>query len=122
MRVTILDPSKDVATQRIVSHFGANRYFTVVGNATTAEDIEKGFQSNSIDLGIVFPERFNETLLHTGKANVQVIADGTDPNTATTATNYATSVITGRLAGTACGTNRRRGRLTGNRPDRETAL
>ena len=94
VRVTILDPSKDVATQRIVSHFGANRYFTVVGNATTAEDIEKGFQSNSIDLGIVFPERFNETLLHTGKANVQVIADGTDPNTATTATNYATSVIT----------------------------
>ena len=94
VRVTILDPSKDVATQRIVSHFGANRYFTVVGNATTAEDIEKGFQSNSIDLGIVFPERFNETLLHTGKADVQVIADGTDPNTATTATNYATSVIT----------------------------
>lgn len=94
VRVTILDPSKDVATQRIVSHFSANRYFTVVGNATTAEDIEKGFQSNSIDLGIVFPERFNETLLHTGKADVQVIADGTDPNTATTATNYATSVIT----------------------------
>ena len=94
VRVTILDPSKDVATQRIVSHFGANRYFTVVGNATTAEDIEKGFQSNSIDLGIVFPERFNETLVHTGKADVQVIADGTDPNTATTATNYATSVIT----------------------------
>ncbi len=93
VRVSILDPSKDVATQRIIEHIKDNRYFTIVSNVATAEEIQKGFQSNSIDVGVVFPERFNETLIHTGKADVQVIADGTDPNMATTATNYATNVI-----------------------------
>ena len=32
-------------------------------------------------------------MLHTNHAQVQLIADATDPNTATTVTNYATNII-----------------------------
>lgn len=55
VRVTILDPSKDVATQRIVSHFGANRYFTVVGNATTRRRYRKGIPEQFDRPGDRFP-------------------------------------------------------------------
>ncbi|MDR3235877.1 MAG: ABC transporter permease, partial [Prevotellaceae bacterium] len=48
-----------------------------------------------IRLVIVFGENFNDNLLHTGEASVQLIADATDPNQATTLTGYATGVIAG---------------------------
>jgi hypothetical protein len=43
----------------------------------------------------VFGENFNDNLLHTGEASVQLIADATDPNQATTLTGYATGVVGG---------------------------
>ncbi|MFN7119753.1 MAG: ABC transporter permease, partial [Saprospiraceae bacterium] len=42
---------------------------------------------------VVFPANFREELLHTNAAQVQLVADATDTNTATTITNYAANII-----------------------------
>ena len=55
--------------------------------------IEKAFKSGKIKLAVVFPAGFNEDLLHFNKAQVQIIADASDPNTASTLINYASSII-----------------------------
>ena len=44
-------------------------------------------------MAIVFPSRFQYSLLHENQASVQLIADATDPNVAKTLTNYATAII-----------------------------
>ena len=55
--------------------------------------MEEEFQGGGAKLAIIFPEKFDHDLFHSGYAQVQVIADATDPNTATTITGYATAII-----------------------------
>lgn len=95
VQVAVFDPSKDISTERIIDQIGASTYFDVVQILNSPDEINNVFQKNSkINLVIVFGENFNEDLLHTGEASVQLIADATDPNQATTLIGYATNIIT----------------------------
>jgi ABC-2 type transport system permease protein len=93
VQVAIFDPSKDMSTQQIIERFEASEYFTVTRMLSNSEDINNAFKEKKTNLVIVFSERFNENLLSTGEAAVQLIADATDPNLATLLTGYATSII-----------------------------
>jgi len=42
---------------------------------------------------VVFPPNFKQSLLQSNKAQIQLLADASDPNTATTITQYATNII-----------------------------
>lgn len=92
-KIAIYDPAKDISTQRIIERIKTSDYFDVAKMLNNSEEIQGAFNDGSIKLVVAFGERFNETLMHTGKAQVQLIADATDPNTATTVTNYATAII-----------------------------
>lgn len=91
--IAILDNSKDIATTEIIHRLDASRYFSVAQNLHTQTDIEAAFKTGNIRLVVVFQPGFRGDLLHGNHAQVQLIADATDPNTATTVTNYATSII-----------------------------
>ncbi len=91
--IAIFDNSKDIATAEIIHRLDASRYFNVAKIIHTQEDIETAFKTGKIRLVVVFQPGFREALLHTNQAAVQLIADATDPNTATTVTNYATNII-----------------------------
>lgn len=93
VRVAVLNPSQDNSTQLIIDRIGANKYFKIERFLYSPDEISTVFQNGSIDLVIVFEERFNENLIHTGNAQLQLIADATDPNTAITEVNYATGIV-----------------------------
>ena len=93
VRLAVYDPSNDDATRRIVERFDANRYFSLVETLRTPQQIEEAFRSNRADLALVFEENFQQNLLHGGTGNVQLICDGTDPNTATLVTSYASNIL-----------------------------
>ncbi len=92
-KVAILDPSHDVATRHIIDEINANKYFNVVEYVHNSHDIQRVFKKGEASMVVVFEDHFYETLLHTGKAQIQVIADATDPNTATTITYYVNRII-----------------------------
>ena len=92
-KIAVLDQSKDVATSSIIHEINASRYFDVEENLYSYKEIEETFKKGKIKLVIVFPQRFNEDLQHFNKAQVQLIADASDPNVANTLTNYATAII-----------------------------
>jgi ABC-2 type transport system permease protein len=92
-RIAILDNSKDIATAEIVQRLDASRYFSVAKNIHTQADIETAFKTGKIRLAVIFQPNFREDLLHGNQAKIQLIADATDPNTATTVTNYASNII-----------------------------
>lgn len=92
-RVAFFDPSRDVATQGIVNKFATSEYFIVEGYIDHPNEIETLFRKGKVGLVVVFGPRFYENQLHTGDAQVQLIADGSDPNTASTLTLYATQLI-----------------------------
>ncbi len=92
-RVAIVDLSKDNTTQMIRDRIAANKYFTVTHELTSPHEAEKLFRENKIDLMIAFSPNFAEGLNRTGKATVQIVADGTEPNQAGVKTGYATQVL-----------------------------
>ena len=93
VRVAVLDPSKDVTTQQIIEKVDASEYFNVDKVLNTSDEIEETFKKGEADLIITFEPNFDDNLRHTGKANIRLIADATDPNNATTLTGYANNIL-----------------------------
>lgn len=92
-KFAVYDPSRDVATQGIVNKLSTSEYFTLCEFVNAPNEIENIFREKGVGLVVVFSEKFYENLLHTGEAQVQLITDGTDPNTASILTAYATNLI-----------------------------
>lgn len=93
-KVVVLANSNDEATRRIINRVNASEYFDVAVIAHNSNDIDAAFRDGKAKLAMVFEDHFSENLKHTGKAHVQLIADATDPNAATSFTFYATNIIT----------------------------
>ena len=91
--IAILDNSKDPETQKIIQRLDASRYFDISKYAHSQKEIEEAFASDEIKLAVIFPNHFQEDLSHTNASEIQLIADATDPNTATTIVFYANAII-----------------------------
>ena len=93
-KVVVLANTNDEATRRIINRVNASEYFDVAVIAHNSNDIDAAFRDGKAKLAMVFEDHFSENLKHSGKAHVQLIADATDPNAATSFTFYATNIIT----------------------------
>lgn len=92
-RIAILDESRDPSSIRLIQEIGASRYFDAVQLIHSENDIEAVFRQGNTRMVVVFARGFQDDLLHTNHAMVQLIADASDPNTANALTNYASSII-----------------------------
>jgi ABC-2 type transport system permease protein len=93
IRLAVYDPSNDASTVKLTSRFAANEYFDLVCRLDSPSDIDRLFRENKADLALVFPSGFDRDLHREGKAVVQFITDGSDPNTATVITGYASGIV-----------------------------
>jgi len=93
VKIVVVDHAKDVASQEITQKIAASRYFQLQQTFDNAPQIEQSFKEGKIKAAVVFPVNFYTELTHLNKAQVQIIADASDPNTATTVTNYLSSII-----------------------------
>jgi ABC-2 type transport system permease protein len=91
--IAIFDQSKDAATSQLISKINASQYFTVVDMLHNPDEIDEAFQKNKAKIVLVLPSNFADDLKHLNNAQIQLIADASDPNTATTLINYATAII-----------------------------
>lgn len=92
-KVLIVDYSKDQATCSIIAKIEASTYFEIYSVTQDPLEMEKAFKKGKIKSGIIFPLNFSYDLHHSGKAQLSIIADGSDPNTATSLTNYLNSIV-----------------------------
>lgn len=92
-KIGVLDVSNDVVSQQIIRKIDESKYFDVSLHLQSERDIDQGFRTNAIKAAVVFPAHFADDLLHLHKANIQIIADASDPNAATTITNYLSNII-----------------------------
>ena len=91
--IAVIDYAKDQASEQIINKIGASKYFEIEEYFSSHQEIEAAFKEGKIKLVVVFPVNFYNDLMHLNKAQVQVIADASDANTATALTNYITSII-----------------------------
>ncbi|WP_291146775.1 ABC transporter permease [Flavobacterium sp. UBA7680] len=92
-QIVVVDYAKDIASQEIITKIEASRYFEIRKTLAGSKELEAAFKTGEIKMAVIFPEGFNNQLLHQNKAQIQVLADASDPNNATTLTNYVTSII-----------------------------
>ena len=92
-KIVICDYAKDNASQQIIGKLLSSRQFEIQNTLLSHAQIEEAFKDGKIKMAVVFPANFNNDLLHQNKAQVQLITDASDPNTATTLTAYATQII-----------------------------
>ncbi len=92
-KIVICDYAKDAASQRIINELAQGDYFILDKSLMSYQEIEQSFKEGTIKSAVIFPAHFNDDLLHLNKAQVQIIADASDPNTASTLTNYINAVV-----------------------------
>ena len=93
IRVAVVDASGDAVTQALTARLLASPHFEGVAHQTDARGLEALFQRGAIQEAVVFAPRFAERLAREGTADVQVITDATDPNTARTILAYTTAIL-----------------------------
>ena len=96
-KIAIYDQSKDQVTQQITQKILSSGYFLLEKNLTSYQEIEQSFREGEIKMVIVFEPDFARRLQKEGLANVQLIGDASDPNTANILVNYAGGIITNYL-------------------------
>lgn len=92
-KIVVCDYAKDMASQRIITMLEASNNFEVEKSILNEAQIESTFKEGKIKLAILIPSNFHNDLFHTNKAQIRIIADGSDPNLATTLTNYVSAII-----------------------------
>jgi len=92
--LTVIDQSGDVNTQQLISKIKSSVYFVVNESSRDYNRIEDDFKKGRAKCALIFPARFGDDLRHGGKVQLQIITDGSDPNTAKTVVNYITAITT----------------------------
>lgn len=92
-RIAVLDYSQDAATASLIAELEASRYFEITRYLQAYHQVEAEFRKGHIKMVVILPRRFGADLLHLNQAQVQLIADASDPNVASTLVNYASAII-----------------------------
>jgi ABC-2 type transport system permease protein len=92
-KILIVDNAKDISSQQIISEIGASKYFQIENSVSDSRQIVQAFKKGIIRAALIFPSDFHHDLMHLHKAQIQIIADASDPNVATTLTNYISAII-----------------------------
>jgi ABC-2 type transport system permease protein len=97
VRLAIVDPAPDETTLAIRSRFTSAGVFEVKAILQRAEDLEPLFQSGDIQEAVVFEHDF-AARVRDGDAQLLIVTDGTEPNTASLLQAYAQAVVGGYAA------------------------
>ncbi len=92
-KIIVCDYSKDNSSRQLIDKIEASKYFEIEKSILSHDQIEAAFKEGKIKLAVIFPSNFENDLLHQNKAQIQIIADASDPNLASTLTNYLSIIV-----------------------------
>jgi ABC-2 type transport system permease protein len=93
IKIAILDNSKDAVTQELTNKIVSSGFFLLHKNLQSYDEIQQSFQEGKIKEVIIFEADFAENLEKEKSANIQIIADASDANTANLIVNYTSGII-----------------------------
>jgi ABC-2 type transport system permease protein len=91
--VAFLDLSRDEITQKITDKICSSGFFRKTETLLAYPDIDLELKKGKAKAVVIFEENFGKKLISEGSATVDIISDGSEPNTATLVTNYITAII-----------------------------
>jgi ABC-2 type transport system permease protein len=91
--IAIVDPTPDVATTELRQRIDASDRFHIVGVASSAQGLDLQFRHGSIRQALVLPTDVERRLGRGDSLPVQLLTDGSDPNTGGIMQGYATAIV-----------------------------
>jgi ABC-2 type transport system permease protein len=91
--IAIYDSSKDQLSTALTEKLVSSGHFQLKGNPENMDEVESMFKSGDVKLAIIIPNNFEQKFYREKDAGIQLIADATEPNYASTLTNYASLMI-----------------------------
>jgi ABC-2 type transport system permease protein len=91
--IAFLDLSNDDMTRKLSDKILSSGFFIETEELLNYNDIDRVLKKGNTKAVIIFEEDFGRRLIRDGKASISIIADGSEPNTATLITNYTTAII-----------------------------
>lgn len=92
LRTIVYDQDSSSLSRELVAKFRESGYFTIVGYADSHIDMDKYLDSGKAQIAVWIPNGFSETVKTGQNAELQVIVDGSDSNTATIALGYISAI------------------------------
>jgi ABC-2 type transport system permease protein len=93
LRVAVVDPSPDAQSIRLRDRLEGTPRFRIVRTAPSTPALEDLFRRGAADVAVVLPARFGESLGRGDTAQVLLVADASDPNTATIMQSYVRAAL-----------------------------
>lgn len=90
--IVVLDQSHDETSRQLTQKLTASGHLRLNSEVQNYADIHRHFQTGKVKMAVVIPPDFAQNLQR-GGAQVQLIADGSEPNYATTLVAYASQMI-----------------------------
>ena len=91
--IAIVDPTPDVATTELRERIDASDRFHIVAVASSAQGLDLQFRHGSIRQALVLPTDVERRLGRGDSLPVQLLTDGSDPNTGGIMQGYATAIV-----------------------------
>jgi ABC-2 type transport system permease protein len=94
----VYDQDQSAASRDLGQSLQATGSFDLVGSVDDYDDISRAFLEGRARVAIVIPPRYSSTLVRGLPVTVQLVVDGADPQTASSATSVAASLVASRSA------------------------
>src|SRR5688500_13716317 len=89
----IHDNDRTPQSRELIEQFRGSRYFDIAGSPSDQPSIEKSLDRNVVLLVVVIPRGYARDLLSGTPAQIQVLVDGSDSNTASIALGYTDALL-----------------------------
>jgi ABC-2 type transport system permease protein len=93
MPTIVYDADQTASSRDLARRMEVTGYYHVVGQASGYGDVQTAFRGGEASVALVIPSRFGADLSRGRTGHVQLLVDGSDPQTVASATNTAASVV-----------------------------
>jgi ABC-2 type transport system permease protein len=93
MPTIVFDSDNTASSRDLARRLAVTGYYDVVGTARGYDEVQTAFRSARASVGLVIPARFGVDLARGRAAHLQLLVDGSDPQTVASATNTAASAV-----------------------------
>lgn len=105
----VYDADQSPLSRRLIERLRGSRYFMIVGTADRYETVDRGIDRDRCLLGLVIPVGYARKLEAGREADLQLLLDGSNSNTASIALGYAGALLQAYSAEIAADMLNRRG-------------
>ena len=94
----VVNLSHDNLSKELVHKISSSEFFNLKKEFASQQEITEAFHRGDIKVALIIPAKFQENLMHLQHAQLQIIADASDPNYAKSLVSYLENICNQTIA------------------------